>query len=211
MIQHTVILCGPPRSGKSCLREGLKQAVMKFIREVGIDKEIYPYVITACPDGEGSWYQSTVNLSPEAAAIARSSYKSKFTPAFVQRVAMGVAACTEPLTFVDIGGFPSEENRAICSAATHAILLAGDMSLLEEWRQFCADLRIQIMAEIHSDYFGTEDRVEGVDSEGVLRGSVHHLERGEQLSERPMIIALSQYIVSHVKGEKQCLNRNTTF
>jgi CRISPR-associated protein Csx3 len=45
-----VVLCGPPHSGKSCLREGLKQAIRQ------IPNAPYPYVLTACPDGEGAWY-----------------------------------------------------------------------------------------------------------------------------------------------------------
>ncbi|WP_347566287.1 CRISPR-associated protein Csx3 [Scytonema sp. UIC 10036] len=45
-----VVLCGPPQSGKSCLREGLKQAIGI------IEGAPYPYVITACPDGEGAWF-----------------------------------------------------------------------------------------------------------------------------------------------------------
>jgi len=40
-----VVLAGPPKSGKSCLREGLKQAIRR------ISGAPYPYVITACPDG----------------------------------------------------------------------------------------------------------------------------------------------------------------
>lgn len=194
-----IILAGPPRSGKSCLREGLKQAILSLVRELGID--IYPYVITGCPDGEGSWFQSTVNLSPEAAAQAKAEYKSKFTPAFVQRICMAVAACTEPLTLVDIGGIPSEENRAICADATHAVLLAGNWGeepwnqRLEVWREFCADLNLVIVAEIFSDYYGTEDRVDSVGPDGILHGAVHRLERGEATSERPMVRALAEHLV----------------
>lgn len=187
-----VVLAGPPRSGKSCLREGLKQAILELVRQQGID--LYPYVITGCPDGEGAWFQATVNLSPEAAAQAKADYKSKFTAAFVQRVSMSVAACTEPLTLVDIGGIPSDENRAICAAATHAVLLAGDMSRLSEWYEFCADLGLRIVAEIYSDYHGTEDRVEGVGPDGILRGSVHYLERGEPITDRPMVRALAAHL-----------------
>jgi len=195
-----VILAGPPRSGKSCLREGLKQAILELVREEGID-DVYPYVITGCPDGEGSWFQATVNLSPEAATAAKAAYKSKFTPAFVQRISMSVAACTEPLTLVDIGGIPSDENRAICAAATHAILLAGNwgdepwFQRLEVWREFCHDLGLTVVAEIFSDYHGEKDQVEGVGSDRVLRGLVHYLERGESIAARPMIRALAEHLV----------------
>lgn len=52
-----------------------------------------------------------------------------------------------------------------------------------------------MIAEIYSDYYGTEDKVEGISQDGILRGSVHHLERGESVAERPMIKALAEFLV----------------
>ena len=50
-----IVLAGPPRSGKSCLREGLKQAILTRQRN---NSDIpYPYVITACLDGEGHGFK----------------------------------------------------------------------------------------------------------------------------------------------------------
>ena len=185
-----VVLCGPPRSGKSCLRQGLKDAVR------GIPGAPYPYVITACPDGEGSWFQETVNSNPELAAACKAAYKAKFTPEFVGRVASSVERCSLPLTIVDIGGIPSAENEVICASATHAVLLAGDTSRFEEWREFCRKVGLTVVAEIHSDYHGTEDTVAGVGEDNVLRGSVHHLERGEPVASRPMIRALAEHLLA---------------
>lgn len=183
-----VILAGPPRSGKSCMREGLKQAVM------GIQDAPYPYVITACPDGEGAWFQATVNADPELAAKLKADYKNKFTPEFVQRVARSVKNCTLPLTMVDIGGIPSRENEEICSTATHAILLAGDTSRFLEWREFCQKLNISVLAEIASNYHDTSDTVPVLGEDGIWRGSVHHLERGEDVGSRPTIIRLAEIL-----------------
>ncbi len=145
------------RSGKSCLREGLKQAIK------AVPGAPYPYVITACPDGEGSWFQETVTNDPELAKQLKSAYKSKFTLEFVERIASSVRECQLPLTLVDIGGIPSEENKRICAAATHAIILAGDMNRVPEWREFCAGLKIKVIAEIFSDYQGKEDSIKGVE------------------------------------------------
>ncbi len=39
-----IVLGGPPHSGKSCLREGLKKAILRLYPE-----RPYPYAITACP------------------------------------------------------------------------------------------------------------------------------------------------------------------
>lgn len=184
-----IVLAGPPRSGKSCLREGLKQAIRT------IPGAPYPYVITACPDGEGSWFQETVNADPELAAKCKATYKAKFTPEFVERIKTSVENCSLELTLIDIGGITSIENEQICESATHIIILAGDVSKFDEWRVFAQKLGLKIIAEIHSEYNATADTIEGVDADGILRGSVHHLERGEKVSDREMVNALAKYIL----------------
>lgn len=180
-----VVLCGPPRSGKSCLRQGLKDAVRR------LPGAPYPYVITACPDGEGAWFQETVNSDPDLAAACKAAYKAKFTPEFVRRIADSVHNVALPLVLVDIGGIPSAENKEICASATHAILLAGNTARFAEWREFCASLGILVLAEIASDYYGQEDVEPQLGADGVYRGSVHHLERGELVAERATIKALA--------------------
>ena len=184
-----IVLAGPPRSGKSCMREGLKQAIR------AIPGAPYPYVITACPDGEGSWFQETVNSNPELAAACKAAYKAKFTPEFVERIKTSVEKCSLELTLVDIGGIPSAENEQICSGATHMVILAGDTSRVPEWHEFAKKVGLTVVAEIHSDYNGAEDKVEGASQDQILRGSVHHLERGEPVADRPMIKALAEHLV----------------
>jgi len=187
-----IVLAGPPKSGKSCLREGLKQAVR------GIPGAPYPYIITACPDGEGAWFQETVNRDAQEARKLKEDYKSSingFSPEFVKRIADSVANCSLPLVLVDIGGRITSENEEICSPATHAILLAGDMSRLPEWRDFCEKVGLVVIAEVYSDYHGSEDTVAGVSPDGIFRGSIHYLERGEDLSQRPCVVALAEHLV----------------
>jgi len=196
-----IVLCGPPKSGKSCLREGLKQAIRK------IPGAPYPYVITACPDGEGAWFQATVSHDPEQARQIKTEYKKSlggFTPEFVKRIADSVANCSLPLTLVDIGGIPSKENEQICAAATHAILLAGDyedktwQQRLPEWYEFSEKLGLKILAVIYSDYHGQEDTVQGSE-DNTFYGSVHYLERGEDISQRPCVVALAEFLVEKTK------------
>lgn len=195
-----IVVAGPPRSGKSCMREGLKQAIR------AIPESPYPYVLTACPDGEGAWFQETVEQSPDQAKLLKERYKELlggFTPEFVQTRAQWVRDCAAELTIVDIGGIPSKENREICASATHIVLLAGTdpktgeywSDRLVPWREFAEELGLTVVAEIFSDYHGTEDKVEGASPDGVLRGSVHYLERGENVSERPMIRALAEHLI----------------
>lgn len=80
-----VALGGPPHSGKSCLREGLKNALR------GITGAPYAYVVTAAPDGEGAWFQGAVTADPVLARELKHAYKGIFTQEFVDQAAGWVA------------------------------------------------------------------------------------------------------------------------
>ena len=193
-----VVLAGPPKSGKSCLREGLKNVL------IGLPDAPYPYVITACPDGEGAWFQEAVRHDPESAQAYKDAYKGRFTPEFASLAARWVRECTLPLSLIDVGGKVDDYNRDICRSATHIVILAGDHpesgeswnDRMMEWRVFAADLHLTVAAEIESDYDGTTDVIEEIGLDNVLRGSVHYLERGEDVTNRPMIRALAEHILS---------------
>ena len=200
-----IVLAGPPKSGKSCLREGLKQAILAFRQE---HSDVpYPYVITACPDGEGAWFQETMRKYPAVAKAFKAAYKGKFTPEFVELVTDHVRNCEQPLTLVDIGGLIDDYNRDICSSATHIVLLAGDdpesgenwNDRMQPWREFAQELELIVVAEIFSDYCAKADVVEPLHADNVLRGSVHHLERGENIETRPMIQALAHRLCTIAK------------
>ncbi|MBP9711627.1 MAG: hypothetical protein KBD55_01165 [Candidatus Pacebacteria bacterium] len=202
-----IILAGPPRSGKSCLRQGLKDTIRT------IPDAPYPLFITGCPDGEGAWFQEAMNNDPALAAKLKAEYKSKFTPEFVSRVSEGVKNLSlphSPLNFIDIGGVTSPENEEICKYANGAVLLCGESATKNgapaEWKAFFAKLGIPVIAEVYSDYHGKTDIIDGVGEDGVFRGSVHHLERGENLSGREAIQDLAKFIVN--LGEEQSKESN---
>ena len=200
-----VVLAGPPKSGKSCLREGLKQAILAF-KQKSSDAP-YPYVITACPDGEGAWFQETMEKYPEIAKACKAAYKGKFTPEFVKLVADHVDSCVQPLTMIDIGGLIDDYNREICKSGTHIVILAGGdsehgeewNSQMEPWREFAKELDLTVVAEIFSDYHGKSDTTKEDSPDNILRGSVHHLERGERIEARPMVQALARHILAIAK------------
>jgi CRISPR-associated protein Csx3 len=112
------------------------------------------------------------------------------------------------LVLVDIGGIPSKENKEICRAATHAILIAGNNPKTgEQWdlrlapyREFCQELGLVVVAEVFSDYGGVEDEIEGIGVDRVFRGSVHYLERGEEVKDRPMVKALAEHVIQIVNA-----------
>ena len=149
----------------------------------------YPYVLTACPDGEGAWYSEAAQRDPELAKQLKQAYKSKFTPEFAQEKAKQVQNLDLPLTIIDVGGRIDDKNRLIMSFATHAVILSGEPALIPDWKQLCEELRLQIIAIIHSDYAATADQI--TSETPVLMGMVHHLERGEPNHDRPMIKALA--------------------
>jgi CRISPR-associated protein Csx3 len=185
-----IILGGPPHSGKSCLRYGLKEALKV------IPGSCYPYVITACPDGEGAWFQETFSSNNELALQLRLPYKSKFTQEKVALWADWVSQCSEPLTIIDIGGKLDEKNETICREATHAILVTGCIDALPPWRDFCMNLGIQIIAEIHSDLHGSKDLPLIKNEKNTYSGTVHHLERGDiTIKNRPTVIELARILL----------------
>ncbi|MFA6528996.1 MAG: hypothetical protein WCT46_05675 [Candidatus Gracilibacteria bacterium] len=195
MKKKKIVLAGPPRSGKSCLRQGLKDVIKQIS-----NGEVYPYVLTACPDGEGAWFQESMNNDPSLAAKLKAEYKSKFSPEFAQRIADSVKNLSLPLSFIDIGGVISPENMKICEHANGAIFLCGETAVKSsapiDWKKFFTQLGIPIVAEVYSDYKGGEDLVDGIGEDGVFRGSVHHLERGENLTDRKAIQGLAQFIIN---------------
>jgi len=192
MKKKKIVLAGPPRSGKSCLRQGLKDVIRQT-------SDVYPYILTACPDGEGAWFQESMNNDPALAAKLKAEYKSKFSPEFAERIASSVKNLALPLSFIDIGGVISPENKKICEHANGAVFLCGETAVKAdagvEWKKFFTELGIPIIAEVYSDYHGKEDILDGVGEDGVFRGSTHHLERGEKLTDREAIKALAQFIL----------------
>ena len=179
-----VVLCGPAQSGKSCLREGLKQAIRR------IPGAPYPYVITACPDGEGSWYSEAARRNPELARQLKAANKAKFTPEFAQVAAQWVRDTPLPFNIIDVGGKIDEKNRLIMTHATHAVILAGDMNKVPAWKEFCSQLNLKIIALIHSDYHGVSDRVKRSYSDSAALASLRlRSMREARTSERALLAA----------------------
>lgn len=188
-----IVFCGPPHSGKSCLRYGLKEAIKK------INGAPYPYVITACPDGEGSWYQEAYSNNPDHADLLKKAYKGSFSKEQVNKWAEWVEKCQLPLVFIDVGGIPDEKNIKICKSATHAIIMSSDNERFAEWYKFCEDAAIDVIAELKSDYTGYKDVELTANKYGIYQGSIHYLERGDlSVQSRPTVLQLANLIVEMV-------------
>lgn len=173
-----VVVGGPPHSGKSVFIEALTK---------NLDKAD-TFAFSACPDGEGPWLQRHYD-DPE---VVKWRQKGQFTPEFVDRAKTVVKEWEGPLMLVDIGGRTSEENAQIVEGATHAIVLAGDLSKVSEWQDFFKSHGVEVMAVLHSHYHGNTDQIVNKDEREAnpelrfsrLTASVHHLERGEPAEDR---------------------------
>lgn len=190
------VICGFPNTGKTCLHDGLKKALHRIpdVRDA--------YVISGCPDGEGSWFSEIARHNPELARKLKDEYKTKFTPEFAAAKAQEIAAIANSLLVFDVGGKLSAENRTIMSQATHAVILAKSDAEVEAWQAFCRELDLPVVAILYSDYHGTSDcvatpeeyRIEG--EFPILKGSVHHLDRTIDASSRPMVRELARVLVN---------------
>ncbi|MBD2435562.1 CRISPR-associated protein Csx3 [Nostoc sp. FACHB-110] len=188
-----VVLCGFANTGKTCFRDGLKQALLQ------IPNTPESYFISGCPDGDGSWYSETARRDPDLAAELKTQYKAGFTPEFAKLKAQEVRGVNTPIFVFDIGGRISDENRLIMQEATHGVILVKDESEIAPWVKFCDELGLEVMAIIFSDFFGNTDVVES--ETPIVRGSVHRLQRGEDVSQRPIIQALAWLLVGLSKGK----------
>jgi CRISPR-associated protein Csx3 len=82
--------------------------------------------------------------------------------------------------------------------ATHAVILVKEEEEIEPWQRLCDELKLQVIAIVFSDFFGNNDVV--ISKEPILRGTVHRLMRGEDVSQRPMVQALAQALVGLCGG-----------
>ena len=191
-----VVICGSPNTGKTCFREGLKQA-LKNISNLPDD---YALFISGCPDGDGAWFLETAQKYPEVARELKDKYKASFTPEFAKGKAAEIRAIQNSLLIFDVGGKITQENWLIMSKATHAVILDKNEDDMTKWRKFCQNKEdLPVIAEIFSDLDAESDAIAYQDK--LLTGKVHSLKRNEAISSRPMIKELAKLLVNLVVGD----------
>jgi CRISPR-associated protein Csx3 len=193
-----VAVCGFPQTGKSCLIEGIKQALMPQLDVP------YPLVIRACPDGEGSWHHQAQLNQAALAENTRIQNKGVWNQTFAETAAGWVRSANQVINLIDTGGKISPENRIILAEATHAIVLYKSETERQQWLEFCQSLGLQAIAEVESRLGDLEDEVQwqSQDAEMLLSGIICGLSRQtENLATKAMIQALSQLLVNLVRGD----------
>lgn len=184
-----VVLCGPPNTGKTVFRDGLKQTISQLN-----DAPNDFFVISGCPDGDGAWFSETARNNSDRAKEFKQAYKANFTPKFAQDKAEVLRAIKNSLLLFDVGGKITPENETIMAEATHAVILAKTEADVIEWQKICQKLNLSVIAIIYSDKEASQDSIET--ESPLLTGIVHHLERGEDVSGRPVIQALANFLVN---------------
>lgn len=179
-----IVVCGPPHSGKSVFLGGLCENLPRSQR----------YLFRACPDGEGTW-------TYKGNGSEQYRRKGKFSCENVDWYCQSLANCEmAEIILVDIGGIPSEENCRILQegGVDYAIILAGDLERVPEWEKFLTECRVKVIAVLHSDYKGTEDKTE------TSPMVVHYLERGDDnVKNRPTIQVTAEMILNLTEIKKK--------
>ena len=132
------------------------------------------------------------------------------TPDFAREAAKWVRSASQLINIIDVGGKISPENEVIMKPATHAVILSGDPNKFVKWEEFCQSLGLEIVAKIHSQLEAVEDEFLFADNwrkntsellkkAPLLTGSIHRLERGENVSNRPTIQALAETLIHMTK------------
>lgn len=185
-----VVLCGPANTGKTCLREGLKQAINQD-QQTPSDF----YVISGCPDGDASWYHAVSVNNPQGAQLLKQEYKRKFTPEFAQDKARDIKVIKNSLLLFDVGGKISPENELIMGSATHAVILAKNTEEAIAWEEFCQRLKLQVVAIIYtlkSDHPVEEE----ICQEFPLIAKTKYFQRGEDLTQRLVVQNLAKLLIN---------------
>ena len=179
-----IVIGGPPQSGKSVLFQSLIKSLPSA------------YPLPASPDGEGFWTQHLYGQGQGAIAEAyRKRIKGDYSPEFREHCKEKIDNWDGPLMLIDMGGKINPEDSSMIEGATHAIILSSDLSKVEPWREFFNDNDIEVIATIHSQYYGTRDFQLPQNPERTdMVGSVHHLKRGALAIDRETIKQLTDRI-----------------
>lgn len=191
--QQRVLVLGDPHTGKSVFSYTLVQELLS------LDKLHYPHRISATKDGEGQgvWFHRTSQHDSNLAMALKEHGQGSYSEAFIGRITAEIEGnIRDPIMILDVGGVIDDINRSFAALANRAVILYRGEEDLKRWRDLCDESGVKVIAEIESDYNATDDTVLSPFDDGILKGIVHHLDRGEECSGRAVIQELARRLTS---------------
>src|SRR5262245_36588278 len=178
LVFPSILIGGPPHSGKSTLTYRLRQALLA--------RGVAHYVLRASPDGEGNW---TSEAPRSLIAALRQRTKGPWSEPLAALISRDIANRHLPL-LVDAGGVVSAENAMIAAQCTHAILIAAEPAELAPWRDLVATHGLAPIAELHSKLDAEQSLI---DDGATVRGVIGGLAPG-QVSDGALFDALCERV-----------------
>lgn len=147
----TLLIGGPPDSGKSLLSTALKRAIAKRHSSSRL------FLQRANWDGQGNWaYESDPALTDQLvlgfdAKLHWHPEAAKLVPKYFQEQARSVQNLRKvrDLVFVDVGGVPQLEKRPVVDACSHYLIISHSSEAIDSWHTLCAP-SLQCLGVIHS-------------------------------------------------------------
>ncbi|APB32952.1 CRISPR-associated Csx3 family protein [Gloeomargarita lithophora Alchichica-D10] len=139
----TVMVVGPPRSGKSLLSHALFQGLLPAYPGV--------YLQRAHWDGEGNWFLEIPN-APQGQAL-KQQYRGGETAEFFPFQAQAILNLRrqKQLVIVDVGGKVDPAKQPLLEACTHYLVVSCELKVIPSWHEFCAERgNLQLLGIVHT-------------------------------------------------------------
>ncbi|GFE68263.1 CRISPR-associated protein Csx3 [Chroococcus sp. FPU101] len=162
----TIIIGGPPNSGKSVFSNALRKTLAKYQPEAQV------YLHRANWDGEGNHtYETPEELAEKLkqrnkTKIHLKPNAEKLVPEYFTYHAQSVTKIRQvvDITLVDVGGKADIAKNPVIEQCTHYIIISSDPEKIQEWHELFSQ-KLQPIAVIHSVL---EEKIEILKTEPFL-------------------------------------------
>ena len=181
----SIIIGGPPNSGKSVFSNALRKTLAKYQPEAQI------YLHRANWDGEGNHtYETPEELAEKLKQRNKNKLHlkpnaEKLVPEYFTYHAQSTANIRQvvDITLVDVGGKADIAKNPVIEQCTHYIIISSDPEKIQEWHELFSQ-KLQPLAVIHSVL---EERVEILKTEPFLEIVAGKWERN-QVTQIPEVL-----------------------
>ncbi len=171
--KKVIAILGPPNSGKSVFVHSMLNSLRNYKNGSLIDNF---YIIRACPDGEGNWFNE---IESNIGKIFR--IKKSFDDEFAITISEHINNTKESksIIIVDCGGKIDKKNQIILNSCSDCIIISSNKEEIPEWIGAAKSSELNILSIIHSTL---EEKSEIIPNKNVLEIVLGKLERSNQNS-----------------------------